>query len=125
MIFEDELPRALKEAAVALPSGQLTWRRKDIERVLEEAASFDVAIAGIQIWVLDEGQLKGLIPLKNGDIKAFIFKVTKNSHEEWIEYVLRSTKSTQELLNKLDMEKAVQPDYFAKVYYSLHFSTDD
>ncbi len=125
MNLEEFLPQQLKEAALRLPSGEFTWKRKDIDGVIEIALDFDIAISLIQVWAMDEGQLKGVIQMKDGDIQVFVRKFKLEIGEEWLEFVQRSTNDVKGLLNRWNMEKNVTPELFNQIYYSLKFVQDE
>lgn len=120
MQIEDKLPEIYKRNAFHPNAFTYAWKRKNIEKLLEELLKSNIAVMGGEVWLEEDTAIETLIPLKNGKIEIFNWEIKPNDQEEWYDLVERSIKETTQLLNDWNLERNVRVDKADKIYY--HFN---
>jgi hypothetical protein len=119
------LTQSIQEVAEKLPNGELVWKRKDLEKVLEDLSTFDIAIISGEALLMERSKAEALIQLKSGKIDIFNWKFVPEPDEEWLSFVLRTSKSSLEIINRWNLEKEVSPHLASDLYYHLDFVSED
>jgi hypothetical protein len=117
MIPEDKLPDKFKKAAFHPSHYIYAWKRTHLEKLFEEFLSSNLAILGVEVWLVEDGQTQALIPLKNGEIKNFEAKFERKKGEEGFDFAERSNKAAQEAVNLWDLEKNARLGKNDKIFY--------
>lgn len=109
------------DKTISLNSGEIGFKRKDLEKLFEELLKYNIAVTFTEAVIFDQTQVQRLIPIKNGEILVFNFKVTKKDNENWFDFVERCAKETLDKINFWDIDKNIRRDLKSDLVYILDF----
>jgi hypothetical protein len=97
------------------------WRRKDLEKLFDELLKSNIAILGGGVWLVEDNNIKRVIPLKSGEMEVFFWKIEQKSEEELYDFVERSVKETTDKINGWNLEENVKVNKRNKIWYNFEF----
>jgi hypothetical protein len=116
---ENQLPERIRKLAYQSENGELAWKREDILQVVSILSELDIAVLGGEIWAIDNGNIYGALPLKNGNTSVFHWSIDKQTSEDWNSFVKRSIDNTLKAIKGLIPEKDVKTELVNNLYYNL------
>ncbi len=120
-MIEDKFPEKFKRTAYHPSIFVLAWKKSDLEKLFEELMASNTAIKSGEVWLVDEGKIGLVIPLKNGGIETFSWKTSREKNEQWYDYVERAAKESMNLIVNWNLEKTARVDLSKKIWYHLEF----
>lgn len=136
-----KLSKEILSKAVRAVNGELAWERDDLALAIDELIKSGEEVFGGEIWAvmphgtdssitnmrtviqLDDGRLAlGLIPDKNGIDAVYSWDCDAKGSESVIDYAHKTQKRTFEMINKMDAENDVSPEFAGLLYYNLSWN---
>lgn len=120
MAAEDLIPESFKRHSYHPSAFVYAWKRTNLERLFEELMQSNVAILSGEVWLIEDDRIEEIIPLASGQMDLYNWECVRGEGEEWFDFVERSAKEANKLIEVWNLEKNVRVDLAAKIYY--HFN---
>ncbi|MDQ3633108.1 MAG: Imm40 family immunity protein [Acidobacteriota bacterium] len=118
------LPEKAKETIFHTSGEEYAWKRDDVADVVESLTEEDYGILGGEAWIVENGSVWGILPLRSGGTAVFAWDTDKRALETWKQFVQRAAKETLSWIEKLNTEDDVPPEKSAFVCYNLTYVTE-
>ena len=120
-MIEDKLPGNFKRVAYHPSAFVFAWKRNDLEKLFEELSLSNIAILSVEAWLVEEGKVVLLIPLRSGNIDTYFQKNKRKEGEEFSDFVERSIKETIGFINYFNLEKNILREKIDSLWYNFEF----
>jgi len=97
------------------------WKKSVLDKLFEELMESNIAIIKGKVWLLQDNKTFEIIPLNTGEMKEFSFKSHQEKGEDWFDFVERSVKDAQNIINSWEVEKNARRDLKNKIWYHFEF----
>lgn len=115
-----DLPQQVIQKAHCSPNGELSWRKQHIVEALHAIAKANCAILGGEVWlILKDGDIYGVLPLKNGTPGYYGWVIARLDNEPWASYVSRSESESVALIAGYPNEEEVAMPSGSEIYYNV------
>jgi hypothetical protein len=127
--------------AIVATNGELAWKRVDLALAIDELIKSGKEIFGGEIWAvmpietdssitkmrtsmqINDGRLAlGLIPDKNGMDGVYNWDCEPRGSESLVDYARKTKEKTFEMIDKMNPENDVSPEFAQLLYYNLTHS---
>ena len=120
-MIEEKLPAKFLTGAYHPSLFIYAFKRNVLDKLFEELLQSNIAILGGEVWLVEDGQSFGVIPLRDGSKTVLNWKISSLKGEEWFDFVGRSVKETLEKITGADLEKKVNTQTRQKIWYHFDF----
>ncbi len=88
------LPEKAKETIFHTSGEEYAWKRDDVADVVESLTEEDYGILGGDAWIVENGSVWGILPLRSGGTAVFAWDTDKRASETWKQFVRRAAEET-------------------------------
>ncbi len=120
-MIEDKFPEKFKRAAYHPSAFVYGFRKAELEKLFEELMTSNIAIKSGEVWVVNEGRVEMVVPMKEGQLEVFSWKIDQEKDEQWYDFVERSTKQSLAKIGEWNLEKTSRVDLNNKIWYHFEF----
>ena len=118
------LPEKARETIFHTSGEEYAWKRADIAEVVESLTEENYAILGGEAWLVENGAIWGMLPLRSGGTAVFAWDSDKQTSETWNQFVRRAAEETLSWIEKLNAEDDVPIEKREFVCYNLTYVTE-
>lgn len=118
------LPEKAKEAIFNTLGEEYAWKRADIADVVEALTEENYAILGGEAWLVENGSVWGMLPLRSGGTALFAWDADKQASETWQQFVQRAAKETLSWIEKSNADEEIPIEKREFVCYNLTYVTE-
>lgn len=113
---------AILDQAYGAGDGAYAWKKERLPAVFEALAAAGRAVVGGEVWGLQDFEIYGAIPARQGHTRIFAWSTPAKSPEmDWPTYVARSLQYAAQAVEDLNAESEVLPAFRDRLVYHLAF----
>ena len=117
--------KSVDAAAFKAGNGEMAWRPSDLEKVFKELEQLGLVLLGGEAWLIQRGQIHGVLPLPSGPPGVFQWSCEPVQDENWSAFVSRSLSEARAAVLALDVESSAVLPPGGEIFYNLTWLSRD